>query len=322
MRMLRLLFVAALLAIPGICEAQQWPAKPVKIVSSFAAGGTSDVLARVIADHLSTTFRQQFYVENRGGAGGMIGTASVVSAEPDGYTLVISSIAGNVISPAFHGNAGYDGLKDFTHIAYLGGPPAALIVHPSLGAKAYKEFVALARASKEPISYISPGTGSHGFLIAEYLAQVEHYKVSHVPYKGAGPALTDMIAGHIKLGSMTFSTAAGQIRAGKVLPLAVTAAKRIPDYPDILTFKELGQDLVAATWFALSGPARMPNDIVQAINRETVRAMALPEVQKRLAIDAIETRAMTPEEFTRFVEAETALWGPIAMKLGAAAKKN
>jgi tripartite-type tricarboxylate transporter receptor subunit TctC len=311
--------MATLLCVTG-AWAQQWPSKPVRIVSTFAAGGTSDILARVTAEHLTSAFGQQFYVENRGGAGGMVGTASVVSAEPDGYTLVVSSIGGNIISPAFHGNAGFDGLKDFTHIAYLGGPPAVLIVHPSLGVKTYKEFIAHMRAAKEPTTYISPGAGSHGFLIGEYVAQREQYKVSHIPYKGAGPALTDLVAGHVKLGTMTFSTAAPQIRAGKVLPLAVTSEKRVPAHPDIPTFREVGLDLVAATWFGLSGPAKLPNSIVEAINRETVKAMQLPAVQKRLAIDAIETRLMSVQEFTKFMEAEAALWGPLAKSLGASHK--
>ena len=189
-------------------------------------------------------------------------------------------------------NAGYDGLRDFTHIAYLGGPPVVLIVHPSLGVKTYKEFLEVARASKEPMSYISPGTGSHGFVVGEYLARQEGFKLSHIPYKGAGPALTDLVAGHVKLGFMTFSSAAEQVRAGKVLALAISTEKRMPALPDVPTFREVGRDLVAATWFSLSGPAKLPNDIVQQVSRETLKAMQLPDVQKRLAQDAIEVAAL------------------------------
>jgi tripartite-type tricarboxylate transporter receptor subunit TctC len=298
-------------------EAQNWPNRPVKIIAPFAAGGAADTLGRLIADHLTTAFGQQFFVENRGGAGGMVGAQAGAAAEPDGYTLVISSIASNVISPVFNANAGYDGLRDFTHIAYLGGPPVVMIVHPSLGVKTYRDFVALARSAREPLSFISPGTGSHGFLVGEYLARQEGYKVSHIPYKGANPALTDLVAGHVKLGTMTFSSAAEQIRAGKVLPLAVSTEKRIPNFPNIPTFREEGQDLVAATWFALSGPAHLPDDIVQQLSRETLKAMQLPEVQKRLALDAIETRLMSPAEFTKFIEAETARWAPLARSLAA-----
>src|SRR5882672_7871782 len=145
-------------------QAQNWPNRPVKIIAPFAAGGAADTLGRIIAEQLTTAFHQQFFIENRGGAGGIVGALAGAQAEPDGYTLVISSIASNVISPAFNANSGYDGLRDFTHIAYLGGPPAVMLVHPSLGVTTYQDFVALARRSKEPMSYISPGTGSNGFL--------------------------------------------------------------------------------------------------------------------------------------------------------------
>src|SRR3954452_545341 len=168
-------------------QAQNWPNKPVRIIAPFAPGGAADTLGRLIAEQLTVAFKQQFFVENRGGAGGIVGAAAGAAADPDGYTLVVSSIASNVISPVFNANPGYDGLKDFTHIAYLGGPPAVMVVHPSLGVKTYKEFVTLARAAKEATPFISPGTGSHGFLVAEYVAQREGYKLSHIPYKGAGP---------------------------------------------------------------------------------------------------------------------------------------
>jgi tripartite-type tricarboxylate transporter receptor subunit TctC len=306
----------------GQTQAQNWPNKPVRIIAPFAPGGAADTLGRLIAEQLTTAFHQQFYVENRGGAGGIIGAAAGAAAEPDGYTLVVSSIASNVISPVFNANPGYDGLRDFTHIAYLGGPPAVVLVHPSLGVKTYKELVALARSSKEPMSYISPGTGSNGFLVAEYLAQQDNYKISHIPYKGAGPAMTDLIAGHVKLGTITFSSATEQIRAGKVIPLAVSTEKRIPNFPDIPTLKESGQDLVAATWFSLSGPAKLPNDIVQAVSRETLKALQSPVIQQRLALDAIETKLMSPEEFTKFVEAETARWAPLAKSLSAIVAKE
>jgi tripartite-type tricarboxylate transporter receptor subunit TctC len=325
MRKIRAIFapLAAFLCLAsGHVHAQNWPTKPVKIIAPFAPGGAADTLGRLIAEQLTTAFHQQFFVENRGGAGGIIGAAAGAAAEPDGYTLVVSSIASNVISPVFNANPGYDGLKDFTHIAYLGGPPVVLIVHPSFGVKTYKDFIAAARTSKEPISFISPGTGSHGFLVGEYLARQEHYKISHIPYKGAGPALTDLVAGHVKLGTMTFSSAAEQIRAGNALPLAVSTENRIPNFPEIPTLKEVGQDLVAATWFSLSGPAKLPHDIVQAISRETLKAMQSPVIQKRLALDAIETRLMSPEEFTKFVEAETARWAPLAKSLAATVTKQ
>ena len=316
---LRAIFAAAALTCVACAsaQAQTWPNRPVKIIAPFAAGGAPPTPGRINAHPHTTAIGAPVFIENPGGAGGVVGAQAGAAAEPDGYTLVVSSIASNVISPVFNPKAGYDGLRDFTHIAYLGGPPVVMIVHPSLGATTYKDFLAVARAAKEPLSYISPGTGSHGYLVGEYLARQEGYKVSHIPYKGAGPALTDLLAGHVKLGTMTFSSAAEQIRAGKVLALAVSTEKRIPNFPDIPTFREVGQDLVAATWFSLSGPARLPSDIVQKTSQETLKAMQLPDVQKRLALDAIESRSMSPEEFTKFVEAETARWAPLAKQLAA-----
>jgi tripartite-type tricarboxylate transporter receptor subunit TctC len=320
----RVLFAAAalLLCLDGAAQAQAqsqaWPNRPVKVIAPFAAGGAADTLGRIIAEQLSTAFHQQFFVENRGGAGGIVGALAGSQAQPDGYTLLVSGIASNVISPVFNANSGYDGLRDFTHIAYLGGPPVVMAVHPSLGVSTYKDFLGLARARKEPLTFISPGTGSHGFLVGEYLAREEGYKVSHVPYKGAGAAITDLIAGHVKLGTLTFSTAAEQIRAGHLIALGVSAEKRIAGFPDIPTFREVGRDLVATTWFALSGPAKLPHDIVEQVNRETVKAMQTPEVQRRLAVDAIETQPMSPEELTHFIERETARWAPLAKSLAAA----
>src|SRR5882672_7443901 len=182
-------------------QAQNWPNRPVKIIAPFAAGGAADTLGRIIAEQLSTAFRQQFFIENRGGAGGIVGAAAGAAAEPDGYTLVISSIASNVISPVFNANPGYDGLRDFTHVAYLGGPPVVLVVHPSLGARSFKEFLDLARRTPEGLNYVSSGVGTHGFLFAEDMARREHFRLTHVPYKGSNPAVLDLIAGHVKIGA-------------------------------------------------------------------------------------------------------------------------
>ncbi len=308
--------LAALLGLAvGHAHAQAWPDKPVRIIAPFAPGGAADTLGRLIADQLTTTFKQQFFVENRGGAGGIVGALAGAQAAPDGYTLVVSSIASNVISPVFNANVGYDGIKDFTHIAYLGGPPSAMVVHPKLGVKTFQEFVALARKAKEPITYISPGTGSHGFLVAEYVAQQSKYRLTHIPYKGAGPAVADLIAGHVLMGNTTFSSIVEQIRAKRVIPLAVTTEKRIAEMPDMPTFKEQGLDLVAATWFSLSGPKGLSMDIAQRLNTEVNKAMKTEIVQKRLALDSIESRFMSIAEFNKFIEEENARWSPIAKDL-------
>jgi tripartite-type tricarboxylate transporter receptor subunit TctC len=294
-----------------------WPTHPVKFIAPFAAGGTSDTLGRLAAEHLREKLHQQFFLENRVGAGGMIGSREVAVAEPDGYTFVISGIASHVIAPAFSANPPYDGLRDFTHVAYLGGPPVVLVVHPSLGVRSFEDFLDLARRTPKGINYVSSGVGTHGFLFAEDMARREHLKLIHVPYKGSNPAVLDLVAGHVKVGAMAWSSAVEQIRAGNVQALGVSSENRLPGFPHVPTFKELGYpDLVAATWFSLSGPAKLPADITHRLNAAVVEVMQAPDVQKQLAQDGIESKSLTPEEFTKFVEAETARWAPIAKAIG------
>jgi len=305
--------VAVAFAVVGPAGAQDWPAKPVKIVAPFAPGGTADTLARVLADNFSQIFRQTFYIENRPGAGGMLGSAAVASAEPDGYTLVVSGIASHVIAPAFNINPPYDGARDFTHIAYLGGPPVGLLVHPGLGLNSYRDFLAFAKGRTDVLDYTSSGTGTLGFLVGDDLARKEKLRLNHIPYKGGGPALLDLVAGHVRIATMTFASAAEQVRAGAVRALAVSSEGRLVHFPDIPTFKEQGyDDMVATTWFALSGPPQLPKQVVEALNRATWKVLQQPDVHQRLVQDEIELKPMTPDEVTAFVRRETARWAPAA----------
>ncbi len=291
----------------------EWPDQPVRIIAPFAPGGTSDVLGRLIANYLTRDFHQPFYIDNRAGASGMIGSAAVAKAEPDGYTLLISSLAGNIVAPNFYGNAAYDGVKGFTHIAFLGGPPVGLIVHPSLGIDNYAQFLAWAKARTGAIDFVSSGTGTNGYLFGMALAQKEHLDFNHIPYKGGGPAMLDLFAGRVKVATITFSSAAEQVRAGVVRALAVSTEKRVPDFPDVPTFRELGyDDMVSASWFALSGPPNLPGEIVDSLNREVAKILQEPEVRQHLARDAIENKPMTPAQVTAFFESENARWGPVA----------
>jgi tripartite-type tricarboxylate transporter receptor subunit TctC len=318
MQNIRATFAALLvsLCIAPAAQAQTWPSRPVKMIAPYAAGGAADTLGRIIADPLSLAFHQQFYVENRGGGGGLIGANAVAAADPDGYTFVISGIASMVVAPAISHNPGFDTMKDFTHISYLGGPPVVFIVHPSLKVNTYKEFLAFAKSSRTPIDYISPGTGTHGFLFAEDLARRENIKLTHIPYKGAGPALMDLVGGHVPFGSITLSSAAQQIRAGAVKALAVSSEHRLPNFPDVPTFKELGYDnMVAETWFGLSAPAKLPRTIVDPLSREVLRILDTPAVRQRLAQDEIVMKLMTPDEFTRYIASEIARYAPLAKSL-------
>jgi tripartite-type tricarboxylate transporter receptor subunit TctC len=313
-------FVAALIVALSLLyenvHAQDWPMRPVRIIVPFAAGGAADALGRVIARHLGDFYGQTFVVENRTGAGGLIGAAAIATSPPDGYTLMVSGVASHVIAPVVSGKSTFDPMRDFTHIAYLGGPPIVLVVNPQLGVTSYPEFVKAAKSASEGVGYVSAGVGTHAHLVAEYLARKEGLKLTHIPYKGSVPALADLLAGHVKAGVMTWASPAPHFSTGRVRGLAVSTGRRPQSHPEIPTFKELGHDdLIAETWFSLSGPARMPRPIVESLNREVAKVLQTSEVRDLLAKDGIEVRIMTSDEFTAFVESEFARWAPIARSL-------
>jgi tripartite-type tricarboxylate transporter receptor subunit TctC len=235
----------------------------------------------------------------------------VAKAAPDGYTLVVSGVASHVVVTALS-NVPYDPIKDFTHIALFGGPPSVFAVNPAVPAHDLKEFVALAKASPGKYAFASPGAGSHGHLVAEVFKQLAGIDLVHVPYKGGGPATADVMAGHAPILSTTLSSAAAQIRAGKLRGLAITSFARLPDHPEIPTFREMGYpDLVATIWFGLSGPAGLPPDIVQKLNTEVRRALRLPDVRERLRPEGIEPGNLDPQQYATFIAEELRRWVPI-----------
>ena len=310
------LFALLAVLVAGSALAQPWPARTVKIIAPFSPGGTADTLGRIIAQKLGEQLKETFVVENRPGAGGALGSDLVVKAQPDGYTLVVSGIASHVIAPQLPQGTPYDPLKDFTHIALFGGPPAVLAVTPSLPAKNLKEFVELAKS--KPLTYGSPGNGTQGQLVAELFKQKAGIKLEHVPYKGASAAVSDLMGGHIPAVSTTLTTASTQIKAGKARALAISSAARLPDYPDVPTFAESGYpDIIGTVWFSLSGPAGMPPEIVAKLNAEVRRAMETSEVRERLKHDGVVPNRLDAKEFTAFVADELRRWGPIVRASGA-----
>jgi tripartite-type tricarboxylate transporter receptor subunit TctC len=312
--MLKVVF--GLLFAGVLSSAHAWPTKPVKIIVPFAPGGTADTLGRLVAQKLSEQLDANFVVENRAGAGGALGSDLVAKAAPDGYTLVVSGIASHVIAPALPQGTQYDPLRDFTHIALFGGPPAVLAVHPSVEAKDLRELIALAKS--KPLSYGSPGNGTQGQLVAELFKQRAGIDIQHVPYKGASGAVADLIAGHIPVVSTTLTTAASQIRAGKARGLAISAASRLPEFPDIPTYAELGfPDLVGIVWFSLSGPAGLPAGIVERLNREVNRALELADVRERLRPEGIVPPRMSAPAFNAFITEEVRRWRPVVRASGA-----
>ena len=303
-------------ACVGAVAAADWPTRPIRIIAPSTPGGAADMFARLLCDHFSETFRERCFVENRAGAGGLIGTAATAQAAPDGYTLTTSSTAYHVIAPVISPNPGFDPMKDFTHIAYVGGPPNVFVVNPALGVRSLKELVELGRRGQQPIDYVSPGVGTLGHLLAEFFAQKSGIKLQQIMTRGASQGMMDLISGNVNVGTMTWTSALSQIRAGKVIPIAVTSSSRLAEFPDLPTFKEQGyEELTAVSWFALSGPAGLPRDITLRLNGAVAARLQLPDVRKRLDRDAVETRVMSPDEFTRFVADEIAKWAPVAKRV-------
>jgi tripartite-type tricarboxylate transporter receptor subunit TctC len=307
----------------SLAAAQEWPLKPVRLVSPFAPGGSSDIMGRILAENLSERLQQQFIIENRGGAGGLIGSAAVAGASPDGYTFLISSIGTHVIAPLSSANPPYDPVASFANVAFIGGPPIVIAAHPSLGVKSFQELLSKLKAQGTAMPYVSPGPATVGNLIAEFWAEKERLALSHVAYKGAGQAMTDLIAGHVQLGSITWTAALGQIRAGAIVPLAVSSARRMPEFPDIPTLKELGYpDLVVTTWFGLAAPANLPGPIGLRMNREVGVALDTPKVRDRLRAEGFELEKMSPSEMTLFVRSELEKWRPLVNRLSQSGTAN
>jgi tripartite-type tricarboxylate transporter receptor subunit TctC len=274
-------------------------------------------MGRLHAEALTAAFGKQFYVENRVGGGGLVGTEAVARAEPDGLTLMVSGIPTHVLGPAMNKNVGFDPMHDFTHIAYFGGTPNVLVAHPSLGVTTYRDFLAFARDG-DGIEYVSAGFGTMGNWIAEYLAWKEAVKLVHVAYKGGAQAIVDLLAGHVKVGMLTWSSVAEHIRAGRLRALAVTSAQRLTYAPEVPTLRELGHDFVATAWYSLSGPAGLSPEIVERVNREIFRAADRPQVRRQIEQDAIEAKPMSPAEVRTFMQSEIDRWTPMIAGLAGA----
>jgi tripartite-type tricarboxylate transporter receptor subunit TctC len=296
-------------------RAADWPTRPVRIIAPSTPGGAADTFGRLLGEHLSEAFGQPFVVENRPGAGGLIGGQATARSEPDGYTFMASSIAYIVLAPAVSTNPGFDVMRDLTHIAHIGGSPSVLVVHPSLKVRTMGELLALIK-NNEPMPYGSPGVGTLGHIVGERFAELAGVRLQHIPHKGSSQAMMDLIAGTLKVGTMSWGSALMQVRAGNMIPIAVTSAARLSDAPDLPTFKELGYDVVATTWYGLSGPAGLPSDIVQRVNRSVAEMLKKPQVRERLKSDGVETEVMTEQQFTAFVASESAKWGPLAKRIG------
>ena len=314
--------VAALLAVflfPFEATAQApYPSQPVRLIVPFAAGGTTDIVARLIAQRMSESTGQQFIVENRGGAGGTIGANAVAKAAPDGYTLLVHNIAFVTASAslALAGRLPYAIERDFTPVSMLVSVPPVIVVHPSVPASNLKELAAWLRANPDK-AYGTSGPGSMVHLWTELFKSVENVRIEHVPFKGAAPAMQELLVGRVQVMLDQLSTALPHIRSGKLRAVAVTTPSRVAAIPDIATTREQGYaELETTNWNSLFGPARLPPEIAARLHAEALRAVKHPEVAQRLQDLAAEGAATSPAEFDRLFRAQIAQWAPVVRRLG------
>ena len=306
--MVRFFLLAALL-LPGAVHAQTWPAKPVRVIVTFSPGGSSDIVARLLAAPLQAELGQSVIVDNKPGAGGTIGALEVARAAPDGYTLLLSNSAPISISPAMQDQPRYDPVAGFTHVSYIGSVANVFVVHPSVPATSLRELVGWIKQQPNPVNYGSGGIGSIGHIVGETLKKDQGLQMEHVGYKGSSPMHNDLLAGTIKLAIDTLPQNVPFMKDGKLRALAVTSPARAPMAPGVPSVLELGQKkLVAENFLGVSGPAGLPRPVVERLHAAMKKSLANPTVQQRLADLGVQGRDMTPEEFTAFVANQVKEW--------------
>ena len=322
--MLRTLFaLAAALGVTLAAQAQTYPSKTVRLVVPFAPGGSSEIIARTVAHRLSENLGQQFIVENKPGGGGNIAMQEVARAEPDGYTLMLGHVGSLAMNPPMFANnpamkkPPYDANKDFIPVSLIAVVPNIFVVNSGVAAKDLKEFVALARAKPGSINYGSAGNGSAGHLAFEYLKMVSGIDIVHVPYKGTGPMLTDLIAGQTQATSAGTPPLLPHVRSGKLRAIAVGTRERIAALPDVATVAEQGYPgFETSQWYGIIVPAKTPEAIVKKLGEEIVRATRSADVLERFRNDGTIAVGSTPAEFADFIRKEQARWGEVVRKSG------
>ena len=306
------LFLAASLA-----QAQAWPSRPVKLVVPFSPGGFTDVVARILGQKLTESLGQPVVIENKPGAGSTIGSDYVAKSKPDGYTLVMVSTT-QVSSPWLYKSMPYDVFKDFTPIMKLVEGPYVLIANPKLPVKSVADLLALAKAQPGKLDYASSGNGSAQHLVGAMFATMGGVQINHVPYKGSGQAMQDIVGGQVQLGFVGMPNALPYIPSGRLRALAVTTRKRSPDLPDVPTMDEAGiKGYDATIWLGLLGPAGLPRDIVIRLNNEITKALSSAETRKLILAAGVEVSTSSPEEFTTLLRSEYDKWGKVVKETGA-----
>jgi tripartite-type tricarboxylate transporter receptor subunit TctC len=313
----RSLFVILASLACGGAAAQAYPVKPVRIIVGFTPGGGNDVISRLVASKLTAVFGRQFVVENRPGAGGMIGAELVAKSPADGYTLFLAGVATHGINPNLQKNVPYDPVRDFDPVSLMATAPTLLAVHPSLPARTVKQFIALAKARPDQINYASSGHGSSAQLATELFKSMTGTKLQHVPYKGIGAASTDLLSGQVQV---MFNAAAALLvhtKSGRMRALGVGSLQRIPAIPDIPTIAESGvPGYQAGSWYGFVAPAGTPRAIIDRLSRETAAAVRSPEISAKLTADANLVIGSSPEEFSAHIKDELARIGKVIRDAG------
>jgi len=316
--MTRFLFLSIVGALALPVDAQTYPSRPVRIVVPLSPGGFADTPARMLAPRLSEQLGRQFFVENKPGAGGTIGADFVAKSAPDGHTLLLTGTP-HVISAHLYKKMPYDALKDFTPIALIASGPYALVVNPQkLPVNSVRELVAAAKAQPGRIDYASSGNGSAQHLVGALFNSMAGIDLNHVPYKGSGPAMQDLIAGQVGVSFAGIPNVLGHVKSGRLKALGVTTPKRWSELPEVPTLAEAGVAGYEATlWLSISGPAGMPADIVQRLHTEIAKALRDPEVQKNFRSAGVDATSMGPQELGAFMRTEYEKWGRVVRETGA-----
>ncbi len=309
---------AALSLAANLAAAQSFPSRSARIVVGFAAGGATDVTARLLAMELSKSWSQQVVVDNRPGASGMIGAEMVAKAAPDGYTLLVSPQTSIVVAPLLIKKVAYDSIRDFATVSVVGSTPQLLVIHPSLPPKTFREFAAFVKANEKNLSYGSGGIGSTPHMAGELLNSSLGVRVTHVPYKGENPGVTDLLGGQIPYMFVNFPVAIPHVQAGKLHAIAISSPQRSPLAPEFPTVAESGiPGFDTATWNGLYLPAATPRDIITRIHADVTKVLASPDLKDRMLKQGIDQSTLnTPEKHAAFVKAEFARWGKVIRDAG------
>ncbi len=316
-RLLLILGLFTALLANAAAQSQAYPSKPVRLIVPFAPGGTTDVLARLVAQKLTDSLGQQFIIENKPGAGGNIGTELAVKSPADGYTLVMSFDGTMAINPNTYAKMPFDPQKDLVAVANVAQVPLLIVVHPGVAAKSIAEFVALAKASPGRINYSSAGHGSTGHLTGELFRLRAGIEIVHVSYKGGGQAVQDLLGGQIQMLVTALPTVEGHLKGGKLRALAFASSKRVPGAPEVPTFAESGHPgMEVSSWYGILAPAGTPQEIVRRLNAEINRVLLAPEVRERLTALGAEPTGGSPEQFAQVIRVDTARWAKVVSDAG------